>query len=382
MATMEQYLEWRGDLSFTQDPFNEVDNLILCEMVYTDFEGIVPTEGLRSTISIQDVCKKYFEMHTEEEIMSRVSSTKVAPFLMRQAAATKRFGSLRLAAYRNEIDEENQSQFAVVSFLLEDDSWFVAYRGTDNTFVGWKEDFNMSFLTHTNGQLKAKEYLDEHFGHTVKPLRLGGHSKGGNFAVYAAAFCQPRIQRKIEVVYSNDGPGFREKVMEAEGYKAILPKVVSTIPEDSVVGNLLLNELDHQVVKSIERGVQQHDPMSWEVLGKNFVTVPETSKKSKNVDRTLKLWLMDLPDNKREVFVDVLFRVLESSGVRTTDDLSNDPLKSISEMMKATSELDPEDQKVFKEVLLKLANSGREAVFGKWVSAENPPSTLTFGNQF
>lgn len=381
MANMEAYLDWRGDLSFSADPFNEVDNLILSELVYTDFDQVVPQEGLRNTVTIQEAYEHFFDLHTEEEIMAKASSTKVAPFLMRRLVTSRRFSTMRLAAYRNIIDEENQSQFAAMTFLLEDNSYFVCFRGTDNTIVGWKEDFNMSFLVHTNGQLLAKEYLNELCAHTNKKIRVGGHSKGGNFAVYASAFCQPRIQKKIVNVYSNDGPGFREKVMEADGYKAILPKVVSIIPEDSIVGNLLLNDLDHQVVKSTSSGVSQHDPMSWEVLGNHFVYADDTSRASKNWDQTLKLWLMDLPDVKREVFVDVLFKVLSSSGARTTDDLSNDPLKSISEMMKATSELDPEDQKVFKEVLLKLANSGREAVFGKWVSSNGFTSSLTFGKR-
>lgn len=381
MANVETYLDWRGDVSLLASPFNEVDNLILCELVYTDFDGIVPEEGLRNTITIKEACQRYFELHTEAEIMSRLSSTKVAPFLMRKVAASKRFGSMRLAAYRNEIDEENQSQFAAVTYLLDDNSWFICFRGTDNTIVGWKEDFNMSFLTHTNGQLRAKQYVNELFTHTNKKIRVGGHSKGGNFAVYASSFCVPRIQKKIEAIYSNDGPGFREKVMASDGYQRMLPKVHSIIPEGSIVGNLLLNDLNHQVVRSSESGVQQHDAMSWEVLGASFVQVEDVSKGSKNVDRTLKLWLMDLPDVKREVFVDVLFRVLSSSGARTTDELSSDPLKTISDMMKATSELDPEDQKVFKEVLFKLANSGREAVFGKWVSASPNTSSLTFGKR-
>ncbi|MCR4998402.1 MAG: DUF2974 domain-containing protein [Lachnospiraceae bacterium] len=381
MANIETYLDWRGDLTFAQDPFNEVDNLILSELVYSDFDGVVPQEGLRNSVSIQEVCKQFFQMHTEEELLSKVSSTKVAPFLMKRLVRSKRFGSMRLAAYRNEIDEESQSQFAAVSYLLDDNTWFVCFRGTDNTIVGWKEDFNMGFLTHTAGQVKAKEYLNTLFAHTAKRIRVGGHSKGGNFAVYASAFCLPRIQNKIDVIYSNDGPGFRELVMEQSGYKAILPKLVSIIPEDSIVGNLLLNDIEHQVIESSQSGASQHDPMSWEVLGTGFVLAEDTSKSSKNVDRTLKLWLMDLPDSKREVFVDVLFRVLSSSGAKTTDDLSNEPLKAISEMMKATSELDSEDQKVFKEVLLKLFNSGREAMFGKWISTIGQNSSLTFGKR-
>ncbi|MCR5640015.1 MAG: DUF2974 domain-containing protein [Lachnospiraceae bacterium] len=379
MATIETYLDWRGDLTLLQDPFNEVDNLILCELVYTDFDGIVPMGGLKESISLREVYEQYFQTHTEEEIMSRASSTKVAPFLMHKLVESKRFGSMRLAAYRNEIEDESQSQFAAVTYILEDNTYFVCYRGTDNTIVGWKEDFNMSFLTHTRGQLKARDYLDELFGHSTRKLRVGGHSKGGNFAIYAAAFCSTKVRKKISVVYSNDGPGFREKVMESSEYQSLLPLVVSTIPEDSIVGNLLLNDIDHQVVRSSASGASQHDLMSWEVMGNHFMNAEETSRSSKNMDRTLKLWLMDLPDEKREVFSDVLFQVLSSSGAKTTDELSNDPIKSISEMMKATSALDAEDQKIFKEVLMKLLNSGREAVFGKWVPANSSGSSLTFG---
>lgn len=47
MANIMDYMDWRGDLSFEADEFNEVDNLILAQLAYVDFEGIVTAEEMR-----------------------------------------------------------------------------------------------------------------------------------------------------------------------------------------------------------------------------------------------------------------------------------------------------------------------------------------------
>lgn len=362
MANISDYLDWRGDITFFQDPFNEVDNLILSELAYTDFDGIVPGEDSEVRVTIQQACRDFFERYTEEEILSRQSTTKMAPFLMKKMASSRRFERLLLGKYVNEIDQENQSQFSAVLLYLEDGTVYAAYRGTDNTIVGWKEDFNMGFLYQTAGQMRAAVYLNERFQDSSGPIRVGGHSKGGNFAVYAAAFAREEIQKRILQVYSNDGPGFLSQILETEGYRRILPKVKSTIPEASIVGMLLENHVKHTVVKSSQTGAYQHDAMSWEVLGNRFVRAKTVSESSILWDKTISNWLIGLSRDEREEFVDVIFGILESTGARTFEELSESRIRSLGEMRGYLAALSPEKQKAVREILLKFAISGGESV--------------------
>lgn len=363
MANISDYLDWRGDIPMSVDPFNEVDNLILAELAYTDFADIVPPPSKEHQyVTLQDACEMFFSMYSEEEIMEKNSTTKVAPFLMKKMIKSKRFESMLLMDYVNEIDEENQTQFSVISFLLPDDTIFVSFRGTDNTIVGWKEDFNMSFLYQTQGQIRAARYLDDWFGDTTKKLRLGGHSKGGNFAVYAAAFCHPRIQERIVQVYSNDGPGFLKKITEQPQYQKMLPKVISTIPESSIVGMLLENELDHRVVKSSQSGAMQHDAMSWEVLGNHFVFAENLAESSIMLDKTLKNWIYGLEPEEREEFVNILFDTLQSTGATTLDELVANKMAMMNNISKTLSELSSEKQQVLRDVIKRFAYSSGETI--------------------
>ncbi len=358
MANISDYIDWRGDVPFDVAPFNEVDNLILSELVYTDFGGVVP-EDFDQFVTIAQARKKFFKKHTEDEIMASVMSVKVAPFLMNRMEGSARFDDIKLCGYVNEISNEDQVQFSVMTCILPDDTVYVAFRGTDNSLIGWKEDFNMSFSYETPGQKSAVLYLNHHFKNEKRPIRVGGHSKGGNFAVFASAFCQKSIQNKIISVYSNDGPGFRKEVLDAPGYQKILPKVVSTLPEDSLVGVLLGNEYHHRFVKSVNSGLMQHDGFSWQVKKDSFEFADNQGKNSVIMEDSLRLWLSDLEDEKRKKFVDLLFDALMASGANTTDDFVNNGFKSISEGFKLIKDATDEDRKLFMEVFKKLATSIR-----------------------
>ena len=201
----------------------------------------------------------------------------------------------------------------------------MAFRGTDGTLIGWKEDFNMAYLFDTPGQKRAAEYLNEHFMNYDRPIRLGGHSKGGNFAMYAGMFCDPAVREKILTIYSNDGPGFHDEVMATDSYRAAKDKIVSIIPESSVVGMLLENQLSHILVKSTEDGFKQHDPLSWRVKRTKFVRAPELSSSSALLDATLTQWLGTLDIKERKIFVDSLFDTIAASGAMTIEEMnSND----------------------------------------------------------
>ncbi len=257
MSNINDYLLWRGDLLFAEAGFNEVDNLIFSELVYVDFRDIAPSVQSKETISLKEASRLFFERHTDEEIQAKVSSTKVSAFLMREMAKTRRFSEARLGSYVDEVDPKEQSQFCAMTIKLDDGSVFVAYSGTDSTMIGWRENFNMSFLTETPGQLKAVEYLNQTISPRQKKIRIGGHSKGGNLAVYACIYCKESIQNRILAVYSNDGPGFMGAMMDKDEYRSMLSKIHTFIPESSIVGLLLEREEDYELQLAMRQEWEQ-----------------------------------------------------------------------------------------------------------------------------
>lgn len=362
MANMEDYLAWRGDLSFRTSGFNEVDNLLLAQLAYVDFEGVVPGESSDEDIALKDASDLFWQEHDEEEILSRVSMTKSAPFLMRKIAQTKRFRNVRLSRYVNDISDEEQSQFSVLCVSLPDHSIYVAYSGTDDTIVGWRENFNMGYLAETPGQVKAVNYLNRIAEKTQENIRLGGHSKGGNLSVYAAVMCNPEIQERIISVYSNDGPGFKRSMVESDAYQRMLPKIKTILPESSIVGMLLEHQEDYEVVKSSQSGIQQHDAMSWEVLGTSFVYVEHVATESILLDETMKAWIYQLNAEEREAIVDTVFSMLDEANIHTVDDFYRSKWKKVQELMKAKSKLPDETLKLFSHAMKLLWTEGNKTV--------------------
>lgn len=362
MANIMDYLDWRGDLSLEASEFNEVDNLILAQLVYVDFTGIVPGPGSGESISLKEASRLFFERHTEEEIMARVSMTKKAAFVMKKMARTRRFSQIQLSGYVNDISAEEQSQFSVVCVTLEDGSLYVSFCGTDSTIVGWREDFNMGYLSTTPGQLKAVDYLNQMADSRYKVIRVGGHSKGGNLSVYGAVNCRPEIRERIVQVYSNDGPGVSKKVIESEEYREMLPKITTILPESSIVGMLLEHQEKFKVVRSTGNGIQQHDAMSWEVLGTGFVYAEAVAAQSILLDKTMKAWLQQLKEEEREQIVETVFGMLEEARIKTVDDFYHSRWKTVQELMKAKSRLPQETQKVFSKALKLLWSEGNKAM--------------------
>ena len=362
MATMDDYLEWRGDLPLTVDPFNEVDNLILVQMAYIDFDGVVCAPGDHSPLTLAQVNEAYWQLHTKEEVLARKTFVSSAPFLMDKAAQTARFGSVLLTDYVNIVSVEKQEQMAVLTYLLPDGTSYVAFRGTDDTVIGWKEDFNLSYMEETLGQKHAVEYMNQCFQGNTRPLRVGGHSKGGNFAVYASAFADPSIQKQITEVYSNDGPGLLYRLTQAEGYQAILPLVNSIVPEDSIVGMLMASGASHHVVKSSAQGILQHDATTWLVRGKHFEECKTRSSLSLFFEKTLHGWIDNIGEEHRKEFVDTLFSFLLGTGASTITDVNRDLLGSLQSMVKAYGSLSEDDRNVFNDVVGRLVKSGSDTL--------------------
>ena len=285
------------------------------------------------------------------------------PVLVQKAAQTARFGSLRLLGYVNRIDEETQTQFSAMTMLLPDGSAYVAFRGTDDTIVGWKEDFNMAFTPEIPAQRYAADYLQQAAAALAfRPLLVGGHSKGGNLAVYAAVFCGEAIQKQIRAVYNNDGPGFYASLLELPEHRRIAGKITTLLPESSVVGMLLEHEEAYQVVRSTQIGLMQHDGFSWQVLGERFEHLTELAEGGRIMDQTLRSFLRELTEPQRAQFVDTLFDILTCTDASTLTDLKVGGLKTASAMVKALQKLDKPTRKALSDTLKLLVRSGARSV--------------------
>ncbi len=316
MANIFDYIKWRGDLTFSQDPFNAVDALVFSALTYIRYVGDVEAQP-RIPTPVKEAADALFAMPDYE---SRARAQHDLD-LLHLAAQSRRFGESRICLYRDEFIPEQETQFAAMTFLLDEGSMVLAFRGTDNSLVGWKEDFNMTFQQTIPAQRLAAQYTRDVALEFSNPMHLAGHSKGGNLAVFAAARSSPMVQARILSVSSNDGPGFTKYLMGDPGYLAMVPKINTYIPQSSVIGMLLEHEEPYTVIRSKTVGILQHDPYSWEVLGREFIPVQEVTETSAFLDATIKTWFAEMTNLERNQLVDVMFTLLGTGGVENALDI-------------------------------------------------------------
>lgn len=309
------YLKWRGDLSLKASPFNEVDNLIISQMAYTGFDEYFK---LKDSYTISELSDLFFNDHTDEEIMASKSFVKLAPFVLREMANSIRFKDCLVHDFVSTINEETCEQFCCFQVDLSDHTTYVAFRGTDDTIVGWHEDFCMSFEI-VPAQVAAKEYIQKLSPY--RKYRIGGHSKGGALALYAGLNA-PRKGKNIINVYSNDGPGLNRKYLskeELEGYENIKNKIIKIVPEFDFFGVLFSKDYITKVVKSDAVMLLQHSAMSWLVEGTKFVETT-LSEESKMIEVNYTEFLDNATEEECKAFTEEMFDVLRDAGVDTVSE--------------------------------------------------------------
>lgn len=357
MANILDYLDWRGDIPFSMDPFNEVDNLVLAQSAYLRLDGLISQS---EKITPKEAVRRFFEKHTREEIAEFKSLHKDAPFLMEKLAESERFFGMTISNYVNTIDIDGMAQMSAMTIELPDFT-YIAFRGTDDSLVGWKEDFNLSYMDETVGQKLSLDYLNEAMELSEGDVYVGGHSKGGNFSVYASAFCKDEYKERIKAVFSNDGPGFRKAVVESPEYNELLPKVVSILPESTLVGMLFSGKYDHKYIKSSLKGLAQHDATSWQVIRNRFVETDDMSPEGKAMDDAVATWLDELSVQDRILFTNVTFEILSASGATSLQDITM-AKGGILELLRKSKEVPKERKKEFNNMLKRLFKLGGGAV--------------------
>lgn len=358
MENIFDYIRWRGDLSMESAAFNELDSLVLARLSYAPFDEI-NLQATDTPITVKNAANLLLAV---PDIQQQVL-WKYDVDLLSAVSKNTRFCGMTLSNYVNLIDAKTQMQFSAVAVRVADGLNYISFRGTDNTLIGWKEDFNMSFMSPVPAQEQAVEYL-EHIAPLLHgDIILGGHSKGGNLAVYAAAFCRKEIQDRLISVYNFDGPGFDEKVLKTGQYRSIRDRAVTFVPQSSIVGMLLEHEETYTIVKSAQKsGFMQHDIYSWEVERDHFLYLDQVTNSSRFIDQTLKKWVADMDAVQRETLIDTMYDVVAQTNANTFNDMEANWFDTVKSILSSTINLDDNTRKLITQAISLLIKSARESI--------------------
>lgn len=368
MANMLDYLDWRGDITIHQSGINDVDCFIMSQISYMNFDGVVgekpaPSFG-EAEITIKQASNNLFKIREQASEGLLLSDNDT--LLLKALAKSRRFCNMKLAAYVNKCDEEEEKQFSAVCIFPGDNTVYISFRGTDDTLIGWKEDLNMSFQSPVPSQAEALNYLNVIAKEFDGKIRLGGHSKGGNLAVYAASFCDLDIQKRLRSVYCFDGPGFVNRTLDDSNFSKAAARIHAFVPQSSVVGMLLGHPVGYTVVESIQTGLYQHDPYSWQVTRNNFICLDKISAESHFMDITLKEWIYSMDSRRRKDFVDALYAIIRQTEAKTLLELSVNGLKNAKLIIQTMRDMEPSTRKMLQKTFSELMKiAGRNMKYSK-----------------
>jgi len=358
MANMIDYIRWRGDIPFHQVPLGEVDALVLSYLSYMPFGPLVSADYGEKSTTIAEAASYFYENGLSSSCM--IDSEESDCLLMDALRTSVRFGGVRVIGFEERFDEKTQEQFAAVTFVPEAGPAFIAFRGTDSSVVGWKEDFNMSFSREVPAQRAALAYAAQAIRVLDRPVMLGGHSKGGNLAVYAGAFAPEDVQADIRDIYNFDGPGFNEEVISLPEFRRIDMRVHTFVPQSSMIGILLWHTEPFIVIRSDAGGLFQHNPYSWQVMGGRLVSLPERTNESQLAEETIKHWLSGLQPEARGRIIDGIYSVLSASDGRNLSELFES--KNVRAILRAVGTMDEETKEVIVDAFRRLGGSLKETI--------------------
>lgn len=346
--------------TFSEVPFCTEDSILFTQLAYLHLGGFV--RGLkRFTLSVP--LRRLAHPDVLSQISQSVRETEDTCRLLTMAAGSRRFGHVRVKFFEEQTDVAADKQFSAVTFLLDSRSAFIAYRGTDNTIVGWRENFNMAYMTPVPSQAESANYLRT-AASIIRRRRLyvGGHSKGGNLAMYAAMNCGRDIQPRIAGVYNLDGPGFKDKMLETQEFKGIKDKLHIILPESSMIGTLLRIDGERKIVRSRGKGFDQHNPMNWIFDRLSLAYIPSLSKDAMVFDDIADRWLDTLDNNQRQLVVNVLFEIINNSGAGTFGEVIDKIKDGEITALRVLKDLDADTR---KRLLPLLKNLGMEYIKAK-----------------
>lgn len=353
MSNINDYLLWRGDLSFKNSAYNEIDDMILARFSYMPFHKIT----FENDETIETLSKKLRKFKNSEFSYNGDKN------LITNLGKSIRFKNLKVTDFEANTDKKAETQFSAITIHLDDKTMYISFNGTDDSIVGWKEDFNLSFMENIPAQIQGKDYLIKQAQKYDKRIRIGGHSKGGNIAIYSGATAPLDVQDKIDIIKNYDGPGFSETFVKTSGYKKILPKTFSFIPQSSIIGRILEHKETFSIVKSIEKGIYQHDIYSWQVLGTKLTIIDKVTNDSEFFDKTITTWLKETDPKQRKIFIDSIFELFNLANVNTLKDFSSAKIKSLNVILKSYNNIDENEKAVIKDMIGKFLKIAGNNIF-------------------
>ena len=372
MANFSEYVKWRGDLEFDRDPFNPVDNVIFSLLSYLPMDGIVPGPDESGSISVEEAGKLSAEKNKKYlsgfNLDFNITNAIEVLGVIKEAP---RYKDCRLFGFINTIDFDNDKQFSAYCAKLNSresaSDMLTVFRGTDMNLAGWKEDMNMSFDNSVPAQKEAVAYLNKMAGRfpdslssAAQPaLIVAGHSKGGNLAIFASAFCNKAVQKRIGMVFSNDAPGFHKEVIQSAGYQAICGRIRAFIPQSSMVGMLFEHGETPHVIKSHAAGLLQHDMASWEVTPNNLVST-ELTQQSRFINKVIHDWLDQIDEEQREKFIETIYTVITAGNAQSIADFPSDFKNTAAGMIKAVKNMDAKTKKLVLKIIGDLLKTTRK----------------------
>ncbi len=337
MDNMIQYAE-KNLHTFAESPFNEVDSLIFSWLVFLRWEAV--QEDLRTDIGVP--LRDFFRAECFEGMTRLLPFTEDSLRLLTAVVASPRFRQVLLYHYRHDGNAAYRAsqQFGAVTFRISDKLAYVAFRGTDLSLAGWREDLELALTESIPAQILAKKYLNEVADDLPGDILVGGHSKGGNLAVYAAAKCVRRVQDRLRAIYSHDGPGFLSAELKQKCFVRVRERIHKTVPQSSLVGMIFEQEGDYKIVRSNQLSLSQHNPFSWQVEEGSFVYMQQLTPDAKVLYHKLNNWIKSLSDDEIRRFIDGVFLVMEKTGINDFSELGSDMVQRIPAVIKSIWELD------------------------------------------
>lgn len=346
-----EYIDYTGQKTFEEEPFNNVDSLVISQLSYMKLDHHVPWEAEKSDgISLEEI------LNTDNiELLYRDERNYDAnKMFFEKLAKSKRYKDLRLRDFVEVLSVQAEVQFCAMTAVYAPlDFYYVVYRGTDEHVVGWKEDFNMMYKTPVPAHKMALKYLMTVSERITCDFYIGGHSKGGNLAVFASAEAEPNIQDRIIRVFSHDGPGFKHEFISRPEYDRIKQKIVKQVPESSIFGVMLFTTENFDIIISKDRGIEQHNPYNWLSDGTDFIHADKLDKVYLLMQKVFNTWSMELTDDQARLYGDTLFDLIEKTGVNDMNDLSssNSMVHFASAIHDAYKQLDDEIRNQFDGVI-------------------------------
>lgn len=352
--TILKYIKTLGTYSWNELSFNEVDALIFSLVSYIDFTGIIKEEKTLTFKDTENKLQSKFKLKSKDKFLNNIKE------MFTLMAKAPRYSNLILENYVK-INTKNE-QFAAIMIRIDTKNVFISYEGTEDNLVGWEEDLRISHMFPIPAQQSAIDYLNK-YHKTYRHIYIGGHSKGGNLSMAAPIKANFWVRHKIKQIYNFDGPGFLNDQINSRKFKKYRKKIITYIPEESLIGVLLENSTQTKVIKSYAKKTLQHDAFTWKCFGPLFI-LGTMSDYSYNIKRKVKQILGNNTKEDRKLFVDTLFKVLYNSGYTEKSELNKINLIKVKNIIKETHKLTKEEKRivldVFKIFLQKENSSEKE----------------------